>query len=170
MRKFLVMAVMFFMGSLTQALAENNVLFSIEFKHVDNPEIVAFAVDKLRGEEIKLSEEEWVAAVKEHALYAEIDIDDDGVPERFLQYSYFCPKDGCSTWIYKRIGRLRNTSASKRAAVGFMSICYVDITGNDPQTYLLKKKENGFHQIDTKNGETIHWLAKNDRLKNHWCF
>jgi hypothetical protein len=158
MYKLVVQVSIFFLVSHSWAQSATE----IEFRHVDNPEIIAFAVDHLRGEIKTSSEEEWVAAVKEHALYAEADLNDDGVPERFLQYGSDCGTIGCFTKIYRRIGKLKKNSVSQRPPERFEVICEAMIPGFDPTSWILDQKEHGYHLIDTENGAIIHWKAKKD--------
>jgi hypothetical protein len=156
MRKLVILVILIFFGSASQSYAAKEK--EIIFLHVDNPEIIAFAVAELRGKIKTSTEEEWVKAVKEHALYAEVDINDDGFPERFLQYSSDCGTIGCDTVIYKRMGSLKKKHTLQGSVESFEDICKASISGYDPNPWVLDRKENGYHLIDTGGGEIIHWV------------
>jgi hypothetical protein len=169
MRKLVVLIFSGLLGFPVQVYARQEFPRPIIFRHMDNPDILDFAVSEMRGERGTRSEAEWVKLVKERALYAEMDIDDDGVPELFLQLGAFCGTVGCDTSIYKRTDKAGKGSVLLGRSKRFNDICLISITGNDPQTYLLERKENGYHLIDTENGAIIHWNIK-DKNGQPWCW
>jgi hypothetical protein len=141
----------------------------VPLRHLDNREIKAFAkkvFDEFECNEIaearawKPSEEttkrlRWLLheGFPRDVLYGEVDINDDGIPERFIEIQdhYWCGTVGCITFVYRR------------TPAGFELICETDLGDPLPKTHdtgtILAATEDGYHLIDTADG-IVHWNMK----------
>jgi hypothetical protein len=144
----------------------------IKFLHVDNPEIVAFVAAELRSDIEAPTEKELLENIRRYAFYAEQDINDDGVPEWIVSYQNrgagWCGTAGCPSYIFRRIIKedrregYNEAGSSVMKIADYEKICEAMMTGFDPPSWVLGKKENGYHLIDTGGGEVIRWAAQKD--------
>lgn len=167
---FVVFALVTFVGvSASNAFKPGH---GVPFRHLDNREVTAFArklfdetyrneiveVEAWSKDEEQKSRLRWLLheGFPFGTLYADIDINDDGVPERFIQFSdpYGCGSVGCLTFIYRRIPK------------GFELICstyLADVLMKQGQVVeagkILAATEDGYHLIDSGDGIT-HWDMK----------
>ena len=142
----------------------------IVIRHLDNPEITAFAKtqferwyksDLKRLKDMQRNQfdpgrqqmiDRTIALFPKDVVYGEADLNDDSVPELFIQFgdSGYCGSAGCMTFIYRH------------TASGFEYICqaYLDdpIPVGDPHGIgiVLAAKNYGFHQIESDAG-VIRW-------------
>lgn len=149
----------------TQTRADEGI--RVQLHRFESPEIRALATAVVRKwihENHSLMPVKWHGGpLSDFADIAEVDLDDDGFPELFLQIGLgdACGIVGCDTFIYRK------------TANRYVRICeemmYDTATSGGGGPIVLEAKENGYHLIDA--GEAIiHWSKQKNKRTGDLCY
>ena|SRR5580693_630197 len=140
----------------------------VVFRKLDNREMTEFANRALRQWYEDMNSgmggtPSFRVILRTKVAYAEVDLNDDGTPERFLQIddALWCGTAGCQSFIFRK------------TTTGFEKICEADLgdSGTPPRfgALVLPEKENGYHLIDTGSA-IIHWHAEQAYDSGRLCW
>jgi hypothetical protein len=133
---------------------EARIAFAIKFfyKHYPHQVNWSFATRRAAGEN-------WNKIVRDDGYFAEIDLNDDGVPELILVIDNpdWCGSSGCLTAIFRTTPK------------GYEYICAASMPAADqPGAEILAERENGYHRIATPT-RVIEWNAKQEPDSGSLC-
>lgn len=167
MRFFLASALSLFLVAGTTHAEEHKQQSSFNpnllFRPIRDPALLKFAVSYFRRWDLSKDSfkgKRGFQFLRDHVVFSENDINDDGVPELFLVISEasFCGTAGCTAAIFRK------------TRTGYELICD---TSFDPDFKLggqiSPQKEYGFHVIQAPEA-IIHWAERQEPDSGRLCW
>ena len=139
---------------LARIAGPERVAFLTKFFYKHYPEQVNWSLDSRRR-----GEENWTRVVRDEAYVAEVDLNDDGVPELIVVIDdpNWCDSAGCLSAIFRKNGNR------------YDDICQTSLPGpGQPGAEILAEIENGYHRIATP-ARLIEWNATQENDSGTLC-
>ena len=170
--RLLAAALLAIAGSASPGARADQVVAQIDFRPIDNEELLLFATRFFYGHfpsppnwsfGSRFSHREnWTTVLRAHGFAALVDLDDHGARELVVMTDDpdWCDSDGCLGTIF------RPSPSNYEFRKAYEYICQVPVSLKD--TAILAQKENGYHLLETK-AYIIHWYSGQESDSGNLC-